>query len=564
VEIGILRALGATRLEVRCLFLGEAALFGLLGIALGIVGGFALARGMIGAVERTVSSLYLLVSIEREFVSGWQILGAGVFGFVAVLAGAWFPAAEASRVEPVGALSLGAHEERGAQAAHHWPAWALACLIAAAGLASLALGTGPPPLAFGGAFFVLAGFALLAPAATSALGAGAARCGCLGALWRIAADRLRRSLHRNAVTVAALGTAIAMAVGLTVMIHSFRESVNAWIERGIVADLFIAPASNEVVGLSAIVPPEPIAWLRARPEVGSVDTFRELHVSVAGEPPQPALLAVVEGRYRGNLQFIGGDDAARMARVFAGEAVAVTESFARKFGIHSGERLPLFTPRGRVEFAVAGVYADYTRDQGVIFMERTLFARHWPDAGPMSLAVYLNTGADSAALAEAFRAEFSRAGEFVSYSNRAIRARIFNIFDQTFAVTYVLRSIALVVAVLGIFLSVTTLVAERRRETAMLRALGASGGQVQTIYISEAAMIGVVAIVLGLAAGLALAMVLTWVVNPAFFGWTIHLQLPWAALAATPLWILPATVAAAWWPARQASRDLIAEAVREE
>ena len=98
----------------------------------------------------------------------------------------------------------------------------------------------------------------------------------------------------------------------------------------------------------------------------------------------------------------------------------------------------------------------------------------------------------------------------------------------------------------------------------MLRALGASGGQVQTIYVSEAAMIGVVATALGVAAGLALAMVLTWVVNPAFFGWTIHLQMPWAALAATPLWIVPATVAAAWWPARQASRDLIAEAVREE
>ena len=162
------------------------------------------------------------------------------------------------------------------------------------------------------------------------------------------------------------------------------------------------------------------------------------------------------------------------------------------------------------------------------------------------------------------RERFSRAGEFVIYSNRAIRARIFKIFDQTFAVTYVLRTIALVVAVLGIFLSVTTLVAERRRETGMLRALGASRGQVQRLFMSEAAMIGVTATVLGMLAGLALAMVLTWVVNPAFFGWTIHLQMPWAALAATPLWIIPATIAAAWWPARQAGGDLIAEAVREE
>jgi putative ABC transport system permease protein len=87
---------------------------------------------------------------------------------------------------------------------------------------------------------------------------------------------------------------------------------------------------------------------------------------------------------------------------------------------------------------------------------------------------------------------------------------------------------------------------------------------VQTLFLGEAAMIGLIASVLGIAAGVCLAMVLTWVVNKAFFGWTIALRLPHALLAATPIWIIAAALVAAWIPATRASRVRITEAVRME
>ncbi len=560
-ELGILRALGASRTEVRSLFLGEAMIFGAIGIALGCVGGIALARLLIGAVEETISSLYLLTSIERSFVEGGQFARAAVLGALSVLIGAWIPAEEASRVDPVGALRPG-EESAGATVPTRRLTLAAAGFIALAALAcAIALQMGPPLIAFIGAFFVLAGFGLLAPLAAQLTGRAAAAWTAAGALWRLAADHLRRSLARNAITVAALATAIAMTIGLTVMIHSFRESVTAWIERGIVADLFIAPASNEIIGLSAEVPAAPIAWLRAREGVDSVDTFREEAITAGSTP---VLLAIVDGRYRDNLEFRGGKARERMARVMAGEAVAVTESLARKFRVLAGDHISLVTPAGPVEFLIAGVYSDYTRDQGAVLMIRALHDRHWPPAGPMSLAVYLEPGADPHVVADDFRRTFGRDGQFVIYTNRSIRERILEIFDQTFAVTYVLRTIALVVAALGIFLSVTTLVAERRRETAMLRALGATRGQVQKLFMMEAGMIGVVASLLGLACGVLLAMVLTWVVNPAFFGWTIHLHLPVVVLVTTPLWIIPAAILSAWIPAWQGSDEPIADSIREE
>jgi putative ABC transport system permease protein len=560
VEIGILRALGVTRWEVRALFLGEACIFGVLGIVCGMVGGVLLARVLTGAVEQTITSLYVLLSIDGSYLHPAQFLAATIFGFGAVLLGAWLPASEAAAVDPVASLSLGAHRERGVAWVPRWGKWGWLCLGLAGLAAGAALRGGPAMLGFVAAFFVLAGASCFAPAATEMGGALVSRVSAV--VVRIAGENLRRSVQRNAITVAALAAAIAMMIGLVVMIFSFRSSVDAWIGRGIVADLFIAPAANEIVGLGATIPPAAIGWIESRPEVASVDTFREQTVTL--ESGESALLAVVKGAYRHNLTFVGGDDARKMERVFREGCVAVTEPFARRFRVKEGDRVRLVTPHGPVEFAIAGVYSDFTRDQGVVLMERGNFERYWSEPGVFSLAVYLRDHAEAERVAEAFRREFSGAGEFAIYSNRTLRQRILTVFDQTFAVTYILRTVAIVVAVAGIFLSVTTLVAERAREIGMLRAIGASRGQIRGLFMVESALIGAVATGLGMAAGVLLAMVLTWVVNPAFFGWTIALRLPWGSLLATPLWIIPATLLAAWYPAQQASCAPVAAAVREE
>ena len=197
-------------------------------------------------------------------------------------------------------------------------------------------------------------------------------------------------------------------------------------------------------------------------------------------------------------------------------------------------------------------------------MARKTFENLWPDTRVHSLSIYLNPGAAWEPLEGAFRAEFSPQGEFSIYSNRTLRDRILAVFDQTFAVTYILRTVAVLVAITGVFLAVTTLAAEREREIGVLRAIGASRDQVHRALVLEAGMMGVVASALGLAAGIVLAMALTWVVNPAFFGWTITLHFPRLALLSTPLWIIPVALLAAWFPASRASRSEIAQSIREE
>jgi putative ABC transport system permease protein len=199
-----------------------------------------------------------------------------------------------------------------------------------------------------------------------------------------------------------------------------------------------------------------------------------------------------------------------------------------------------------------------------VFLSAKNYVKYWHDDRVHSVALFLKPNADSEKIARDFRQKFGRGGEYVTYSNRVLRTRIFEIFDQTFAVTYVLRTIAVVVAVIGIFLGLTTLVTERSREFGVLRAIGASRWQLRRLLWWESGMIGLLASVLGLVSGICLSLVLTGVINRAFFGWTIRLAFPWWSLAVTPFWIIAAALLAASWPALRASRLDLAEALRSE
>jgi putative ABC transport system permease protein len=560
-EVGILRAVGASRSEVLSLFLGEALLLGTVGVLVGIAAGIFLSGYLMGAVAKTISSLYILVRIDQYHLTPLLLGAAVVFGLGSVAVAAWFPAWEGARMDPIRALNLGTVLEANIASPPRWLLVGVVSIAAAALASALALSTGPALLGFVSALFVVTGFAFAAPILTRGGAQLATFLAAGGAVMRLASQNLGRSLHRNAVTVAALMAAIAMTVGVSVMIYAFRRTVEVWIDRTIVADIFVTPAANETVGLAAFIPTEVVDHLARLPNVKRLDTFREIGVNVRGDRVS---MAVVAGTRRDNLVFVGGNNARKQAMIFDPATVVVTESFAHRFGLWEGARLPLATPNGMVEFTIAGVYYDYTRDSGVILIGRENFDRYWADPRVQSLGIYLENPAALDSTMDAVRAYAGSFGKYLVFSNRSIRTRIFEIFDQTFRITYVLRAIAVIVAVVGIFLGLTTLVAEREREIGVLRSIGASGWQIRAMVLIESGLIGALASLLGVAAGVVLSFVLTFVINKAFFGWTIQLAIPWAALVLTPLWIVPAALVAGWIPALRASRLPIASAVRSE
>jgi putative ABC transport system permease protein len=567
-EIGILRSLGVTRNEARALFLGEAVVLGAIGSALGLIGGLLLARVLVDAVAQTISSLYVLVNVKEVALRPSTFAVAWIIGLGSVVASAWFPAHAAAKEDPVEALHGDNRLERSIRPSPAWLISGLLSIFFAGAFCFLALSTGPRWLAFGGAFLVLAGFSFLVPRITFHFSKGVA--GLLRRLrphrskarieTELAAANLSRALTRNSVTIASLGVAIAMTIGVSVMVFSFRKTVEAWINDSLIADLFIAPASNEV-GAGSFVPPAALEFLSHHPAVATADTFREVHLPMGDKN---VVVAVIRGERR-EFQFLNGGDAGARMRRFHNEAcVLISESFARRNQLREGDVMPLTTPDGPRPFSVAGVFYDYTRDQGIVYLSAKNFVNFWRDDRVHSVAVYLKENRAAEEVSAAFRSEFSRDGQFMIYSNQSLRRRIFEIFDQTFAVTYVLLAIAVFVAITGIFLSLTILITERQRELAILRAIGASAGQIRKLLLSETAMLGFLAAVVGMVSGLCLSLVLTGVINRAFFGWTIHLAFPWRSLWFTPVWILAAAVVAGIVPAWRASRMILADNLRNE
>jgi putative ABC transport system permease protein len=246
------------------------------------------------------------------------------------------------------------------------------------------------------------------------------------------------------------------------------------------------------------------------------------------------------------------------------DAVAVSESFALKYAIRTGDRIALELPSGRADFCVIAVYFDYSNDRGVIVMDQKTLARHFGPMAPTSLTIYLSREASPEAVrADILRALGDRFRVFI-YTNRALRAEVLRIFDSTFTITYALELIAIFVAVLGIASALLTLILERTRELAILRMVGAERRQVRRMVVAEALVLGGVSQTIGLGVGLLLSLVLIYVINVQSFGWTIQFHLPLEFLLQSTVLVLLAAGMAGLYPARQAARMRAVAALAEE
>lgn len=569
VSLGILRAVGTGRREITTMVLTESALSGLTGALLGVLASRPLAAVMAAPVATTVTALYMPVDSHGGWPTLTEALAGIAAGLLAALAAAWIPARHASRVDPTRVLHPGSAPEVFSLRSSRLAGFGAVFLVIALASSLGALHGGPALLGFGAAFLVLAGFSLMVPAVMTGVAqllrwTGSLH-GSLGMMPRLALEQTMRSLHRTAPTVAALAAAVAMTVGISVMIHSFRGSVLVWTDRTLTADLFIAPAANELLGLEHTIPEKASAWWASRPAVAAVGTFREVEARTAGG--EPVTLGVVEGPARGAIDFLNGNGAAKKAELEAGGCTAVSESLATRLRMKPGDTLDLKGPRGPVRLKVIDLYRDYTRDRGIALVPSGYFQRVWGAEGVHSLAIEFRKGTSSAEIEqerEKFVAAFGGQQAFACYSNKALKQRILEIFNQTFAITAVLRTIAIAVAIGGVMLTLGMLVLERTRDIGVLRSMGASIIQIGGIMLTEAAWIGFLASVVGLLSGSALALVLTWVINKAFFGWSIDLSYPWLELAVLPLWMTTAALGAGLFPALRAAKIPPAAALRTE
>lgn len=566
-EIGTLRALGASRRRVLGLFLGEAAVMALAGCALGVPLGWLLARGAVGLTASTVTTLYVAEAAGLPSMGWWQGVLAFAVGVPLALAAAGGPALEAAGISPLQALRGAAAAEARARPRLRSLLAALACLALAGLLARMGPIGGLPVFGVLSALAVVFGLALAVPAALWGLGRLGQRplTRLLGVEGRLAHGSLVGSIPRLSVSVAALAVSLAMLVAIAVMIGSFRETVIYWVGQTLQADLYISTARRSNIEAQGTISAELERVVVADPAVVAVDRFRNLSL-----PYQDRLIVLGAGEFdvlldHGSLAFKAPANAAAAMRAAIGrDAVVASESFALRFGRGPGDTVRLPTPSGERPFRIAAVFYDYSTDRGVLVMDRSSFRRHWGDLRPTSLTVYLDRAADPDAVRARLLATLGeRHGAFI-HTNASLRTEVLRIFDSTFTITYALEAIAILVAILGVTATLATLVIERRPELAMLRLVGAGRAQVRRMVMIEAGLLGLVSQVLGVIAGLSLAVLLIYVINVQSFGWTIQFHVPVGFLLQVMAVLLAATTLAGLYPARLAARDQPVEQVETE
>ncbi|HTV00112.1 MAG TPA: FtsX-like permease family protein [Luteitalea sp.] len=567
-EIGTLRAVGVTRRQVQGLFLGEAAVLGGLGVVVGVPLARILADATGALTARTVSTLYVATAAAPVALGPGDVVLATLIGVPLSLVAAWLPAREAAAVPPLAVLR-GADQAATLRTSRGGRLWtALALLIASVASSRLPLVDGLPVAGYLASITLVFGAALLIPTALAAA-AGHGRTAwfrVFGVGGWLAHAALGGAIRRVAVSVAALSVSLAMMVAITVMISSFRQTVIDWVGQSLKADLFVGPASRRAGARQPTVAPEVEAAVRSHPAVEAVDAFRSVSV-----PYADSLIYLSAGDFDvqsrlGGLRLKaarGGETSATALAAVLGaakdrDALVVSEPFSIRYGKQVGDRVTLATPSGPATFVVDAVYYDYSSDRGIVTMDLGTFERFFGRQSPTGLAVYLT----DVARPEAVRADLLRdleasAGIFI-FTNRSLRQEVLNIFDSTFAITYALQAIAIVVALLGVVGTLVTLVIERRRELAILRTIGAAPAQVRAMVVAEAAMLGAVSQAAGVGIGLLLALILIYVVNVQSFGWTIHLSIPWAALAQMSVVVVVATLCAGLYPAARALRAPVA------
>ncbi len=561
-QFGLLRSLGSPWQQILSVILLEAAVLGLLGTALGVPLGYAAAQLNVHTVSATLTSIYLLNEIEQLRFPPLLWLVSLLVGVGGALLGAWLPALDVARREPLALLSAAGLPERLGKLAPRLAVVAGAVALAV-GAWDLTLGHELRSRGFVLAFFLMMILPLLTPLVLREV------CGRIpprGFGWRLGLRGLASRLQSTSFAVAALAVTVSMLVGITLLIGSFRATLDTWVGKTLVADIYVTGAGWQRDLGRTPLSPEVIDRLAASPGVQFIDLQRRLEARTVAD--HPVRLVAIERRgpsanhWSERAPLLAGDPTALGDRLEAGW-VAISEPLSRRTGLAVGDTLRLAGPRGSVAWPIAGIAYDYASENGVAYLTWPTLTAAYGEGGAAAVALTLAPGRDAEATVDALRADL--AGSALDLrSNRRLRADVLDIFDQTFAITGILQVMALVIAICGVSLTLLIMGRERATELALYRSLGATRGQVFRLGLSEGGGLGMLGLILGLGGGGGLAAILILVINRDWFGWTIRFDLPWAALAQQVVLILAAALLAAVYPAVRASRTPAAELTRED
>ena len=551
-EFAFLRAIGLARRSLFGWLIAEGALVGLAGGLVGVALGHALAWGLLAALGGDLGAGYFSgMTPPLQFQPQVVALYIGL-GVLAGVAGAWLPAQEAATVSPARALKAG--DEPTLLGGHRHLGLGLGLLAASLGACWI-----PPvnALPLGGYLAIaclLAGGVLLLPSLAAGISRLLPARGPVPA--RLAAARLGAVPGHAVVAAAGVLTSVALAAAMAIMVTSFRASVDQWLGQLLSADLYLRAGGAQTSGH---LDPDLQARILAVPGVDRVRFTRYESLRLAAGQAQVTLLARPLSVQGSELPLVGA------AQPGTGDLPAVwpSEVMQDLYGWQPGQSVEIPLAGHRIAVHVAGIWRDYARQTGALMIDLADYRRLTGDPLANDAAIWLAPGAAPDQVASALTAIGTPGALSVAYPGE-IRAISLGIFDRTFAVTYLLEAVAVLIGLAGVAASFAALAAARRPEFGMLRHLGLTRHQIGWMLAQEGALAAGVGVLGGLLAGGAIGLVLIEVVNRQSFHWSMDLHVPWGSLGVFASALIALAALAAVLAGRQAMRQDAVLAVRED
>jgi putative ABC transport system permease protein len=556
-EIAVLRSLGVTSRQIQNAWLVEAAAIGVVGGLLGLGLGWLGAQVAVKMVGKTVNALYYANSVDSAAFNFPEAAVALILAVIASTVAGWRPAQVAANTPPAQvATRAGSTNYPGGK----WLG------NAGLGLALVALGifltTLPPLRLAGGARLPVAAYAsalcwifaagIFAGNTLAALGKFFQWLKINSVTLRLACSHLRAPSGRHRLAVAGLVCAVGMTAGMAILVGSFDLTMRGWIDRTFQADLYISSDGAQTASASSRISPATWQAVATNPAVQAANVIQILEIKLGGITTLLVGNHLAFFRDYAKPAWISAPLSEEIFDTHRNAALAlVSEAFSERFRVHRGDTLQVPTPNGFRAVTIAGIFADYGNERGSLLIEQTQFSSWYGSDLAASLILALKPGYDPESLRAELRVANPGLGVFTS---GYLRGEALRIFRQTFAVTYALELIGIVVAVIGLAFTMASLLWERRADLNTLRALGLRRKELAGAAALEGALTAAAGLLLGLAVSFALGWLLIFRINKQTFGWTLQTDWPWLQLSALSLVVLASATIAGWFVGRWAAR----------
>jgi putative ABC transport system permease protein len=562
-EIGMLRALGATRGQIRWLFLGESAVMGLLGSAAGVILGTAIARVIVSLIGALISDVYGVAQRSEDLAVDPSVLALALgIGVVTSLVAAALPARNAARVDPVQALQKGRYQVL--SAGENRLRVMLGGVLGLISVACLVVDASRPIFYLGYALTIVVAL-LLAPLLTLALAIALRPVlkwlrPVEGAL---AADSLIQSPRRTSASVAALMLSLALVVAFDGMARASYQSIVDWMNTTLDPDLFIMPSQSldvQTTRFPATMAPE----IAGVPGVERLQMLRNSRIPFRQSRVMVVAIEMSSIAQTAAQRPVAGNAEEMYRKAAAGEGLLVSDNLAQLQHLALGEQLEVAAPYGLIRLPIVGIVVDYSDQQGAILLDRSLFIKYWHDDSVNVFRVYLKPGAPVSGIRKDLLERYAGRRQVFVMTNDELKSYVMRVTGQWFGLTSVQIAVAVLVAILGIINTLTVSITDRRRELGVLKAVGAVRGQVRRTIWLEALSVGTLGLVLGCAFGAINLYYILQVVQRDVAGMRLDYVYPTKTVLALVPAILGAAFIAALWPAESAVRGPLVEALEYE